>query len=126
MNTISVNKSEPHTFTKLTKKYLVYSLGLFLLTSCMEIEKISGPCLVFLVTGPGERERFYEIVEDIRRNKSTGVFTYRDEDGKLWSISLGTDGNYYSKSTEETPLLVDRIECGDQVYNERPRPDDDE
>jgi hypothetical protein len=108
------------------KRVFLFFLLVIALQSCIAYEEINGPCLVFLVTGPGERERFYEIREDIRRDKSTGVFTYRDENGKLWSISLGTDGNFYSKSTNATPILVDRIECGDKVYNQRPRVDEND
>ncbi|WP_009034321.1 hypothetical protein [Indibacter alkaliphilus] len=96
----------------------VLLLGLILLTGCMEYEKINSVCEVFLQTEDGS-ERFYEINEDIRRNKKTGVFTYRDEDGKLWSISVDADGNYWSKSTDERPIRVERIVCGNSVYLEQ-------
>lgn len=108
------------------KRVSLFILLLVACHACIPYEEIDGPCLVFLLTAPGERARFYEIREDIRRDKSTGVFTYRDENGKLWSISLGTDGNFYSKSTDAIPILVDRIECGDKVYNERPRVDEND
>lgn len=84
----------------------------------MEYEKINTTCEVFLRTEDGS-EWFYEINEDIRRNKKTGVFTYRDEEGKLWSISMDADGNYWSKSTNERPIRVDRIVCGNRVYLEQ-------
>lgn len=108
------------------KKILPFLFLLLLFNSCMEFEEIDGPCLVFLVADDDGRERFYEIREDIRRNKSTGVFTYRDEEGRLWSISLAENGRYYSKSTYKIPIEVDRIECGTRIYNERDRSEDDD
>lgn len=58
----------------------------------------------------------YIIEEDIRRNKATGVFTYRDEEGKLWSISLDKDGQYWSKSQGQRPVLVQSIVCNGREY----------
>lgn len=84
----------------------------------MEFEKIKTTCEVYLQTEDGS-VWFYEINEDIRRNKKTGVFTYRDEDGKLWSISKDADGNYWSKSTDERPIRVERIVCGNKTYLEQ-------
>jgi hypothetical protein len=98
------------------KAFLV--AGLACLSSCMEYEKINSACEVYLMTEDGS-EWFYEINEDIRRNKKTGVFTYRDEDGLLWSISEDADGNYWSKSTGQNPIRVDRIVCGNRVYLEQ-------
>ncbi|UJP66679.1 hypothetical protein [Mongoliitalea daihaiensis] len=108
------------------KKIMLFLVISFLFNSCKEFEELDGPCLVFLVADADGRERFYEIREDIRRNKSTGVFTYRDEEGKLWSISVNEEGRYFSKSTGEISIEVDRIECGTRIYNERDRGEDND
>ncbi|WP_111671485.1 DUF903 domain-containing protein [Algoriphagus litoralis] len=58
---------------------------LIFLASCDEIfdaKGIKGPCTIELVDGGTITvERSIEILQ------STGTITYRDEDGKLWSIS---------------------------------------
>jgi len=87
--------------------------------SCMDIEQINQTCEVYIVMGDGS-VRFYEISEDVRRNKKTGVFTYRDEAGRLWSITQDQEtGEWFSKSTDERPRIVDRIVCGNKVYLEQ-------
>lgn len=84
-------------------------------SACMEIEDISGPCEINIKMEDGTT-RFYVISQDIRRNKKTGVFTYRDENGRLWSTSQDKDGNFFSKSTENGTREVLSISCGDKVY----------
>jgi hypothetical protein len=86
--------------------------------SCMEIEEITGACEVYIFMEDGSI-RFYEISQDVRRNKNTGVFTYRDEEGKLWSITQNPETEvWFSKSQGEEPRVVQRIECGNNVYLE--------
>ncbi|AFL83035.1 hypothetical protein Belba_0372 [Belliella baltica DSM 15883] len=101
-----------------------------------EFEEIDGPCIVYLseIDDSG-MQASYVIDQDLRRNKKTGVFTYRvlEEDGssKLWSISRALepeeDGTYkyFSKSQDGTSIEVDRIECGNQVYLKKDDPDGD-
>ncbi|MDX5478232.1 hypothetical protein [Fontibacter flavus] len=99
-------------------KVLIPLIFLALFTSaCVEVEEISGGCEVYLKRADGSTW-FYEIKEDVRRNKDTGVFTYRDENGKLWSINQDEEGKWWSKSTEENPVEVERIVCGEKVYLE--------
>jgi hypothetical protein len=59
-------------------------LGLILFCSCdklLEVKEIKGPCTIVLVGGK-------TIVSNgnIEILESTGVMTYRDKDGKLWSL----------------------------------------
>lgn len=88
-----------------------------IISSCMDIEKISGTCEVYVIMDDGS-VRFYEMFEDIRRNESTGVFTYRDENGRLWSINQGEDGLWYSKSQDGPPKVVEKVVCGNDVFFE--------
>ncbi len=88
----------------------------------MEIEEINGPCEINVIMADGST-RFYEITDDIRRNKKTGVFTYRDENGKLWSISKNDEGKWISKSTSSGIIEVLSISCGDKVYFQREQGD---
>jgi hypothetical protein len=88
-----------------------------MISSCMDIEEISGTCEVYVVMDDGS-VRFYEMFEDIRRNKSTGVFSYRDENGRLWSINQGEDGQWYSKSQDGLRKVVEKVVCGNNVYFE--------
>ncbi|WP_291784554.1 hypothetical protein [Cecembia sp.] len=102
-------------------------IGFFLIAgiavSCMEIEEINSSCEVYIIMDDGSL-RFYEISEDVRRNKNTGVFTYRDEEGKLWSITQNPDsGNWFSNSQGQDPRQVERIVCGDKVYLEQEEED---
>jgi hypothetical protein len=106
------------------------AIGIFLVAgltlSCLDIEKINETCEVYIIMEDGSI-RFYEISEDVRRNKDTGVFTYRDEEGKLWSINQSPEsGEWFSKSTGETPREVERIICGDQVYLEKEEEEENE
>ncbi|MFD2033332.1 hypothetical protein ACFSKL_00945 [Belliella marina] len=100
---------------------------LFFSLSCTEFEEVGGSCTVYLKdTDAGGTQSSYVIEQDLRRNKKTGVFTYRifDEDGssKLWSISRAKDPEedgtyrYFSKSQDGRTIEVDRIECGNQIY----------
>jgi hypothetical protein len=86
-------------------------------SSCMDIEEISGTCEVYIVMEDGS-VRFYEMFEDIRRNESTGAFTYRDENGRLWSINQDVDGLWYSKSQDGPPKVVEKVICGNDVFFE--------
>ncbi|RZS98705.1 hypothetical protein [Cecembia calidifontis] len=91
-------------------------------SACMEIEEISGPCEITILLADGST-RFYEISEDIRRNKKTGVFTYRDENGRLWSTTQDEQGNWFSKSAENGINEVLSISCGDKVYFQKEEED---
>ncbi|MBN7811594.1 DUF903 domain-containing protein [Algoriphagus sp. H41] len=56
-----------------------------ILFSCEEISditRVKGPCTIELVDG-----RTISTANDIEILESTGTVTYRDEDGKLWSLS---------------------------------------
>lgn len=101
-----------------------------------EFEEVDGPCIVFLseIDDSG-MQASYVIDQDLRRNKKTGVFTYRileaNGSSKLWSISRASepeeDGTYkyFSKSQDGTSKEVDRIECGNQVYLKKDELDGD-
>lgn len=102
-----------------------------------EFEEVDGPCIVYLSgTDDSGMQASYVIDQDLRRNKKTGVFTYRviEENGtsKLWSISRASepeeDGTYkyFSKSQDGSSKEVDRIECGNQVYLKKDEPDEDD
>lgn len=82
------------------KKGLASCFLLLGLLACMDIQEIKDPCMVYLKDGTT-----FEIVEDIRRSKEFGTFTYRDEDGKLWSLDI---------QNEQTE--VDSVVCGNRVY----------
>ncbi|MCH7407013.1 hypothetical protein [Belliella aquatica] len=101
-----------------------------------EFEEVDGPCIVFLFeTDDSGMQASYVIDQDLRRNKKTGVFTYRileaNGSSKLWSISRASepeeDGTYkyFSKSQDGTSKEVDRIECGNQVYLKKDESDGD-
>ncbi len=97
------------------KQILPFLLVLLLFSSCLEIEKINDTCEVFIASLEAGLTS-YIIDKDIRRNKATGVFTYRDEDGKLWSISLDESGRYWSKSQGQRPVLVQSVVCNGTEY----------
>ncbi|MFD2202078.1 hypothetical protein [Shivajiella indica] len=99
------------------KELLLFLFFAGITSSCMDIEEISSTCEVYVVMEDGS-VRFYEMFEDIRRNKATGVFTYRDENGRLWSINQGEDGQWYSKSQDGTPKVVEKVVCGSDVFFE--------
>lgn len=63
------------------KKRVIQCFVLLIMWGCLEVEKIKKTCTVFLKDGTT-----IEISEDVRRNKTTGTITYRDEEGKLWSL----------------------------------------
>lgn len=57
---------------------------LLLLGSCediFDVIQVEGPCTIQLVDGGTITTQ-----EDIEIMQSTGTITYRDEDGKLWSV----------------------------------------
>ena len=96
---------------------LCFVLFLTGLIGCTDIEEIDGPCTVTLEDKDGN-PFFYDMADDIRKNKRSGVFTYRDLNNNLWSISKDTTGNYVSKSfngANGAPLKVIKIECPDPV-----------
>lgn len=82
------------------KKGLASCLLLLGLLACMDIQEIKDSCMVYLKDGTA-----FEIVEDIRRSKEFGTFTYRDEEGKLWSLDI------QNELTE-----IDSVVCGNRVY----------
>ncbi|MDX5337747.1 MAG: YgdI/YgdR family lipoprotein [Cyclobacteriaceae bacterium] len=60
-------------------------LGLILFAGCdelIDIQEIDGPCTIILTDGSNILTN-----GNIEILKSTGVLTYRDEDGKLWSLT---------------------------------------
>jgi len=67
-------------------RQITFFFVLIFLASCEEIfdaKGIEGPCIIELVDGTTlSVERSIEILQ------STGTITYRDEDGKLWSIPV--------------------------------------
>lgn len=66
------------------RRILVFIFLLFSFSSCekiLEVERFDGPCTIELTNGQRIiTQKSIEILE------STGTITYRDEDGKLWSI----------------------------------------
>jgi hypothetical protein len=74
-------------------RYFYFILSLMFLASCEEltdVKEIDGPCTIELVDGGTiTTEGNIEIL------KETGSITYRDEDGKLWSL-LATEYSSYS------------------------------
>lgn len=118
-------------------RFIVFILVLLTFNGCdflQEFEEIDGPCIVYLseIDDSGTQAS-YVIDQDLRRNKKTGVFTYRvmeaNGSSKLWSISRASqpeeDGTYkyFSKSQDGSSKEVDRIECGNQVYLKKDDPD---
>ena len=66
------------------RRILIFIFFAFGFSSCekiLEVERFDGPCTIELVNGQQiTTQKSIEILE------STGTITYRDEDGKLWSI----------------------------------------
>ncbi|TDQ15041.1 uncharacterized protein DUF903 [Algoriphagus boseongensis] len=63
----------------------LFFLLLILFSSCeklIDINEIDGPCTIVLTDGSTITSN-----GNIEILKSTGVLTYRDEDGKLWSLT---------------------------------------
>ncbi|ERM83183.1 hypothetical protein P872_16810 [Rhodonellum psychrophilum GCM71 = DSM 17998] len=85
------------------KKGLASCFLLLGLLACMDIQEIKDPCMVYLKDGTS-----FEIMEDIRRSKETGVFTYRDEDGKLWSLDIKNEQSE-----------IDSVVCVNRVYKKK-------
>lgn len=70
--------------------FLVFILLAF--ASCEEIidvKEVSGPCTIQLTDGST-----ISTAGDIEILKSTGTITYRDEVGKLWSVSSNRYESY--------------------------------
>lgn len=63
------------------KIFLAFIIALGLSGCLSDIEEITGTCTVLLKDGT-----ILEISQDIRQDTKTGTITYRDENGKLWSI----------------------------------------
>lgn len=66
-------------------RYLLILLALMAFSGCdllSDIEELEGPCTILLVDG-----RTVSTSETIEILESTGTLTYRDEDGKLWSLT---------------------------------------
>jgi hypothetical protein len=63
---------------------LYFLLIFILLSSCedlFDVKRVDGPCTIQLVNGGTiVTQNSIEILQ------STGVITYRDDEGKLWSI----------------------------------------
>lgn len=67
-------------------------LLLILLSACeklIDINEFDGPCTIVLKDGSTITSN-----GNIEILKSTGVLTYRDEDGKLWSLTLDEYESY--------------------------------
>jgi len=63
------------------KIFFAFILTLGMSGCLSDIEEITGTCTVLLKDGTT-----IEMSQDIRQNTKTGTITYRDENGKLWSI----------------------------------------
>lgn len=72
-------------------RYLLFFV-LILLSACdelIDVIRIDGPCTIQLKSGNTiTTQQNIELVE------STGTITYRDDDGKLWSISANEYESY--------------------------------
>jgi hypothetical protein len=68
---------------------LVAGCNLFEDTKLVDILKIDGPCTILLADGTS-------VVSSgtIEFSKRTEAITYRDEDGKLWSLFKGDYPSY--------------------------------
>jgi hypothetical protein len=65
-------------------RHFCFFLALVFLASCEElvdVKREKGPCTIQLANGSTITTK-----DDIEILKATGTITYRDEDGKLWSI----------------------------------------
>jgi hypothetical protein len=67
-------------------------LLLLLFTSCediFDVKKVEGPCTIELSDG-----RTITTDEVIEIMQSTGTITYRDQDGKIWSLTADKYESY--------------------------------
>ena len=64
------------------KLFTVFLIGLLGCDEIVDIKKIDGPCTIQLKDGTIITAQSIELL------KSTGTITYRDDDGKLWSIAV--------------------------------------
>lgn len=73
-------------------KYFFVVLFFILLASCEEltdVKRVKGPCTIQLTDGGTITTQ-----DDIEILEGTGTITYRDEDGKLWSITASEYVSY--------------------------------
>ncbi|GMQ30311.1 hypothetical protein [Algoriphagus confluentis] len=64
------------------KLFVVLLIALLGCDELVDIKKIDGPCTIQLKDGTLIETEGIELL------KSTGTLTYRDQDGKLWSIAV--------------------------------------
>ncbi|MCE7056533.1 hypothetical protein LZF95_17755 [Algoriphagus sp. AGSA1] len=60
---------------------ILSACSLFEDTNLVDIKEIDGPCSIVLVGGSTVRSK-----GNIKISKRTQAITYRDEEGKLWSL----------------------------------------
>lgn len=70
------------------KLFVVLFIALMGCDELVDIQKIDGPCTIQLKDGTIITSQSIELL------KSTGTITYRDEDGKLWSIAVDRYESY--------------------------------
>ena len=79
-------------YSLVMRRFLLLSLSMLLFFSCekiLEVQRFDGPCTIELVNGQRiTTQNSIEILE------STGTITYRDEEGKLWSIKSSEYTSY--------------------------------
>lgn len=69
-------------YDSLTMKRLSVLMLVLIISSCelLEVEEFTGTCTIILADGTSITTDGIEVLE------STETITYRDEDGKLWSL----------------------------------------
>lgn len=70
------------------KLFIVVLIGLIGCDEIVDIKNIDGPCTIQLKDGTIITAQSIELL------KSTGTITYRDDDGKLWSIAVDRYESY--------------------------------
>lgn len=68
---------------------LLMGCSLFEDTKLVDIQKIEGPCTIILKNGSS-----IETTGSIEVSKRYEGITYRDEDGKIWSLFKGEYNSY--------------------------------
>ena len=68
--------------------FVALLIGLLGCEELIDIQKIEGPCTIQLTDGTLITAQSIELL------KSTGTITYRDSDGKLWSIPVDEYESY--------------------------------
>ncbi|GAA0878884.1 hypothetical protein GCM10009119_18520 [Algoriphagus jejuensis] len=73
------------------RKYLMLTVvfGMFGCEGFNDVTETSGPCTILLVNGAS-----ISTQETIKIMESTNIITYRDADGKLWSIPPAEYSSY--------------------------------